>query len=148
MGSSELHLRVRLVLLRVEAPWKEGNRALSSQAVELHPLVRLQVKRKVDAKEARALMSNNLVEFLRPVPLLVKRMVSGKEARVLMANLAALKAAGPRLVPSVGRRGDQKAERKKVRSPLRLLALDNKKLKIDGPSWNDPGPRYVQRWSL
>ena len=110
--------------------------------------VRLPVKGRVDAKEARALMSNNLGELLLLVPLLVKRVVSGKEGRVLMANLAAFKAAGPRLVPSAGRRRDQKAERKKARSPLRLPALDNKKLKIDAPSWNDPGPRYVQRWSL
>ena len=92
-------------------------------------------------------MSNNLAELLRLVPLLVKRVVSGKEGRVLMANLAALKAAGPRLVPSVDR-GDQKAERKKARSPLRLPALDNKELKIEAPSWNDPGRRYVHRWSL
>jgi len=116
---------------------------------ELLLQVRLQgVKRKVDAKEARVLMSNNLAESLLLVPLLVKRVVSAKEGRVFMANRAALKAAGPRLVQSVGRRGDQKAERKKARSPLRLPALDNKKLKIDAPSWNDPGPRYVQRWSL
>ena len=95
------------------------------------------VKRRVVAKQARVLMSNNLAESLLLVPLLVKRVVSGKEGRVFMANLAAVKAAGPRLVPSVGR-GNQKAERKKVRSPLRLPALDNKKLKIDAPSWNDP----------
>jgi hypothetical protein len=95
---------------------------------ELLLRVRLPVKRRVDAKEARALMSNNLAELLRLVPLLLKRVVSGKEGRVLMSNLAALKAAGPRLVPSVGR-GDQKAERKKARSPLRLPVLDNKKLK-------------------
>jgi len=115
---------------------------------ELLLQVRLRVKRRVDAKEARALMSNNLADLPLLVPLLVKRVVSGKEGRVFMANLAALKAAGPRLVPSVGRRGDQKAERKKVRSPLRLPALDNKKLKFDAPFWNDPGPRYVQCWSL
>ena len=113
---------------------------------ELLLQVRLLVKRRVDAKEARALMSNNLADLPLLVPLLVKRVVSGKEGRVFMANLAALKAAGLRLVPSVDR-GDQKAERKKVRSPLRLPALDNKKRKIDAPSWNDPG-RYVQCWSL
>jgi hypothetical protein len=122
--------------------------AALSRPQHLRPqAARAQVKPKVGGSEGRALMSNNLAEFHLLAGLPVKRRVDGKEGRVLMANLAAPRAAGPRLVPTVDR-GDQKAERKKARSPLRLPALDNKKLKIDAPSWNDPGPRCVQRWSL
>jgi len=123
-GRSEPHLQVRVLLLRVEAAWKEGNGPMSSQAPELHLLVRLRVKHGVDGKEARALMSNNLAELPLLVPLPVKCRVGGKEGRVPIGNPAVLRAANLLLEL---RLESQRAERKRARKLLRVLALNKTK---------------------
>ena len=121
---SEVHLQVRLLLLRVEAAWKEGNGPMSSQAPELHLLVRFRMKHGVDGKEARALMSNNLAELPLLVPLPVKCRANDKEGRVPTPNPAALRAVNLLLRLDMGK-GNLRAARKRARNLLRVLALDN-----------------------
>ena len=121
---SEAHLQVRLLLLRVEAAWKEDNGPMSSQAPELHLLVRLPAKHGVDGKEARALMSNNLAELPLQVPLPVKCRANDKEGRVPTPNRAALRAVNLLLRLDMGK-GNLRAARKRARNLLRVLALDN-----------------------
>ena len=111
------HLQVRLLPLRVEAAWKEGNGPMSSQAPELHLLVRLRVKHGVDGKEARALMSNNLADLPLLVPLPVRCRVGGKEGRVPTPNPAVLRAADPLLANNLGR-VNHKAARKRAKKFL------------------------------
>jgi len=141
---SEPHLQVRLPLLRVEAAWKEGNGPMSSQAPELHLLVRLPVKPGVDGKEARALMSNNLAELPLLVPLPAKCRVDGKEARVLTPNPAVLRAADLLLANNLGR-VNHKAARKRARKLLQVLALNKPKLASEKRRpRSDPGSLCVQ----
>ena len=117
---------------------------MSSQAPELHLLVRLRVKHGVDGKEARALMSNNLAELPLLVPLPVKCRVGGKEGRVPIGNPAVLRAANLLLEL---RLESQRAERKRARKLLRVLALNKTKLASEKRrSQSDPGspPLSVQ----
>ena len=98
---------------------------MSSQAPELHLLVQLRVKHGVDGKEARALMGNNLAELPLLVPLPVKCRVGGKEGRVPTPNPAVLRAGGHR--PLAVDKRNQRAERKRARKLLRVLALNKTK---------------------
>jgi len=117
---------------------------MSSQAPELHLLVRLRAKHGVDGKEARALMSNNLAELPLLVSLPVKCRVDGKEARAPTPNPAVLRAADLLLRLDMGK-GNLRAERKRARKLLRVLALNKTKL-----AWekrrprSDPGALCVQ----
>ena len=99
---------------------------MSSQAPELHLLVRLRAKHGVDGKEARALMSNNLAERPLLVSLPVKCRVGGKEARVPTPNPAVLRAVDLLLANNLGR-ANHKVARKRARKLLRVLALNKTK---------------------